>query len=309
MADLIDLGAAIVGGYVGSRGTDDQTTSPYMFPGQQAGVTDFLQRSRNQYGQGGRQYYPGQTVANLDPLQIQGQNTALGNVGAQTALGQMGAMSAANLAAGGDRVGGFQLADQVGFGLDPSLQAAVTNPIMRDLEQRVLPGMDLQATSQGAFGGSRAQQMKGQAGAQATEQMTDALTRANLAARGQTIDQRNSDITAQIHGRQQDINQNQLSNNARVQGLNAMQSAQGGLQAGANTMMDVGGQRQAYDQRLIEGDQARFNFGQNEWVDNLSRLGDRMVQPSFGGQTLEGTGTNLAGGFGGALTGWNAFRG
>jgi len=304
------IGTAIGGGLLGSQGTSDQTTEvkPYLFPGQEKGITDFLNASARQYNQGGPRYYPRQTVANLDPYKVQGQNAALGNVAAQDYLGANMAARAAQLAGGGgSKVGGFQLQDQIGFGIDPGLQNAVANPVMRQLQERILPSLDLQATQQGAFGGSRQAQMKGQAAADATERMTEALARANLQARGQSIGQRAGDISAQLGGRAQDIQQNNIANNAAASGLAYMPAAQSALQAGANTMQDVGNQRTLYDQSLISSDVGRWDFNQNRPVTNLTLLGNRLAQPSFGGydrtvQGQPGSATNI---LGGVYAGWN----
>lgn len=310
MADVYDVIGAGVGAWAGSQGTEDQTTTtaPYMFPGQHGGIERYLDHANAQYNQGGMKYYPNQTLANLDPLQIQGQNAALGNVFAQGQLGRQGAMANSALAGGGDRVGGFQLQNQIGFGIDQGLQDAVTNPIMRQLQERVMPGLDLQATQQGAFGGSRAQQMKGQASADAVGQMSDSIARANLQARQQSIGQRAGDIDAQLQGRNQDINQNQLSNQARYQALSSLPQASAGLNFGAGTMMDIGQQRQRYNQMQIDDAKNRFDFRQQEGVNNLNRLGDRLMQPSFGGQTetIEGMDGSAANIFGGAVAGYQA---
>lgn len=306
----IDWGSAIgtaIGGWMGGQGTPDQVTSqtPYMFQGQEEGITNFLNASKEQYQAGPQQYYPGQMVAGLDPNTIAGQNAALGTVGQQNQLGGAAAQGAMNLAGGGNRVGGFQLEDQIGFGLDPGLEAAVMNPIQRQLADRLKMG-NLSATSQGAFGGSRAEQIQGQSRADAQGQTADALARANLSARGQSIGQRAGDISAQLSGRSQDIQQNQLSNMATQAGLSAIPGAQQALLSGANVQQGIGGDRAAYEQALMNADKAKFDFEQQAPITSLNLLGDRMSM-NMGGQTtnVQGQSGTLANILGGAYTGAN----
>jgi hypothetical protein len=299
---------ALAGGLAGSQDNPDQktTNAPYMFQGQQEGINNFLNASKQQYGQGPQQYFPGNTVAGLDPSYTAGQNQQLGTINQQTGLANNMVSGVQNQLAGGDQVGGFQFQDQIGFGIDPSLQDAVTNPIMRNLQERMLPGLDLQATSQGAFGGSRAQQMKGQAVSDATGQMSDSIARANLQARQQSIGQRAGDIGAQTNSRGQDIQQNQYSNASTQWGLNAIPGAMNALQVPGQNVQNIGAQRNAYEQQLIDADKNRFDFNQQANLDNVSRLGQRMqMTPSGNVQTAQGAPANWATALGGAMTGYN----
>ena len=303
-ADLIGAG---LGAYLGSQGTSDQVTTqtPYHYAGQKQGVENFVNAAKTDYQNGPQQYYPNNTVADLDQNTIAGQNAALGTTGVQNQLGNSMAQGAMNLAGGGNRVGGFQLENQIGFGLDPSLQNAVMNPIMRNLEERTLPGMDLAATSQGAFGGTRQAQMKGNAVADATQQATEALSMANLQARQQSIGQRAGDISAQLQGRNQDINQNHISNNAMQAGMSSIPGAQQALLSGANTQMGIGQQRTGYDQLQIDADKRSFDFNQNAQSNAIDQLGNRMLMTPQGAiKTAEGQPGSLTNILGGAMTGY-----
>jgi hypothetical protein len=309
LEDNSDVLTALVGGYIGSQGTDDQVTTqePYHYAGQKEGIENFLNASKNKYLEGPEQYYPGPTVAGLDPNTIGGQNANLANIDRLNQLGSGMGQGALNLANGGaGRVGGFQLEDQIGFGIDPGLESAVTNPIYRDLEQRVLPGMDLQATQQGAFGGTRQAMMKGQAGAEATERATEALARANLQARQQSIGQRAGDIGAQLQGRGQDINQNLMENQASAAGLSMIPTAQSALGAGAAIQSGVGQARSAYDQLQIDQDKQAWDFNQMAERNALNELGNRM-QLNQGGwtRTNEGQDGSLVNILGGIASGYN----
>jgi len=305
---LIKAGGAALGGYLGSKGTPDQKTTeaPYMHPGQQEGITNFLNASKQQYLEGPQKYFPGQTVAELDPSYIAGQNMRLGTTNQQQGLVNNMVQGVQGQLQGADQVGGFQLQDQIGFGIDPRLQSAVANPIMRNLQERMLPGLDLQATQQGAFGGSRAQQMKGQAVSDSVGKMSESIARANLDARGQSINQRTGDINAQINARNQDINQNQYNNNVKQWGINAIPGAISALGSPGQSVQNIGRERTDYEQRLIGADKNRFDFNQTAPIDSLTRLGNRVNQAPGGvNRTVQGQEGNLTNILGGAFSGYN----
>lgn len=304
--DILQLGAGLAGAWAGSQ---DQTVTtenlPYLYPGQEQGIADVIDLARQEYLAGPRQYFPARTVAELDPNTVAGQNLALGSTGIQQQLANLGTFSAGELASGGaGRVEGFQLPDQIGYGIDQGLQNAVMNPVMRELENRILPGIELQATSQGAFGGTRQAMMQGQAAANATEQAAEALARANMDARAQNIQQRETDIRSMLEGRSQDINQNQLYNQALQSATRAVPAMMGAQLVPSQTMIDVGKQRQAYEQSLINADMNRWDFEQMAPQDALTLLGQRMTMNFPSGST--GTTINPANAatiLGGALTG------
>ena len=248
---------------------------------------------------------PGQQVASLDPTTIAGQNAALGVTGNQQQLADLSSFGAADLASGGaGRIGTAQLPGQAGWGIPTGLQDAVTNPIMQRLQEQIMPGIQQNATAQGAFGGTRMQQMQNNAIRDATGAMADSLSRANLQARQQDITQRGQDINATMQGRQQDIQQNNLYNQAVGQGLRLIPQSINNLLAPGNTMMDIGQQRTAYEQALIDADKARFDFNQNAGFDALTRLGNRItMSPPGGGFTRKGRDATWLDYLGGAATG------
>lgn len=275
---LYDNAGSLLSGFAGaydaSQGTDAQ--KPYMAPGQEALIGTANQAALNQFQQGPQEYYPGQTVAGQDPNVTAGQDAMLANTGIQQQLADAGGGAALNLAQGGaDRIGGFQLPDQVGFGLPEEYQNAIMNPIMRDLEERTIPGLHTASTAQGAFGGSRMAQQKADASAQATERATEALIRGNIDVRGQSIGQRAGDISAQLTGRGQDITQNQLENTAMANSADAITAGQSQQLVPGNTQSQVGVQRTAYDQDLLTADKDRFDWNRNEGISNVDRLFNR----------------------------------
>lgn len=297
---------ALVGGALGSLDSDTtETQAPYLYPGQLEGIANVIDLASQEYDLGPQQYFPGQTVAALDPNVIGGQNMALGQMDILRQLADTGTFAAAELASGGaGRIEGFDLPDQVGYGIDPGLEAAVMSPIMRELQNRVLPGIEMQATQQGAFGGTRQQMMMGQAAAEATGRASEAVARANLEARNQNIQQRSTDIDSMLSGRQQDIQQNQLYNSAMQSGMGGIAGMMGAQMIPAETMLDIGRQRTAYEQELLNADIDRFNFNQQAPINALSLLGQRMSMQFPGGSiNTVNRPANISTILGGALTG------
>lgn len=308
------IGAGL-GALVGAQGSQDQraTQAPFMFQGQGEGITNFLDASKQQYLAGPQQFYPGQQVASLDPNVIGGQNAALGTIPAQQQMADLTAFGAGDLLSGGaGRIDGFNLPNQVGFGIDQGLENAVMNPIMSSLRNDVLPALDLSATSQGAFGGTRHAMQRGRAASSAVESAAEAVARANLEARGQSIQQRGGDINAMISGRGQDINQNQLYNNAVRSGIDATTRAQDALLVPSNIQSQVGAARTAYGQSLLDADRARWDFNQQASIDAIDRLGQRMAMTPQGSvRTIHGQNGDWVSMLGGALSGVslaNSFR-
>lgn len=302
-----EVAASVLGGLAGAQGSQDavQTQAPYLFQGQEEGIVNFLDQSKQQFLGGPLQYYPGQTVAGLDPNTIAGQNSALGTLPVQQQLADAAGYGTGDLLMGGaGRIDGFNLPNQVGFGIDQGLENAVMNPIMQQLQEKVLPGINLAATSQGAFGGTRQGQMMSNAARDATGQAADAVARANLEARQQSIGQRNQDVQSMLQGRNQDINQNQIYNNAVQAGASAVPRAMEAQLVPGNIQGQVGGARTAYEQSLIGADKARFDFNQQASLDSVDRLGARMGQTPNGQiqtqQGQDGTWMNM---LGGALSG------
>lgn len=306
--DNADLIGGVLGAVAGLQDGENQTTTqaPYLYPGQGEGIANVINLAGQEYQNGPQQYYPGSPVAGLDQNLIDGQNSQLGTVGVQQQLADLGTFGAGDLLQGGaGRIEGFDLPNQVGFGIDQGLENAVMNPIMDQLTQRVLPGLDLQATNQGAFGGTRHAMMKGQAASDAIGQASDSIARANLQARGQSIGQRGTDINAMLSGRSQDINQNQLYNSAVGAGINAVPGAMAAQLAPGQVQQDVGKQRSAYEQALIDADMNRFNFNQQAPMDALTRLQSRMTLNAPGGaiRTDPGQQGSWLGAIGGGLAG------
>lgn len=283
-----ELLAGLYSGYQAYQGTSDAVTKPYMMPGQEAGYGTAIDAAMQDFSLGPDT--PGyKQIAGMDPNVIAGQNANLGALGQLGQLGQQGGQTALTLAQGGVApVEGFQLEDQIGFGIPQEYQDAIMNPIMRNLTDKVIPGLHQAATANGAFGGTRMQQQKADAAAQATQAATDAMIQGNLQARQQSIGQRAGDISALLSGRNQDIQQGQIANNAMATGMDALTAAGNLALAPGNVQTDIGTDRMEYEQKINDAlayNQNLANTNQDNWINQLF---NRLSGGNFGGSIQQG---------------------
>ena len=286
--DWGQLASTGAGAYSGYQGGDDTVQKPYYIEGQEAGLKDAIATARGQFEQGPNSYYPNSTVAGLDPTLAAGWQDKLGSGDRLQQMADRSGQAAMDVAGGGDRVGGFTLEDQIGFGIPEQYQNAIMDPIMKQLNQQIIPGIHTAAQSQGAFGGSRMQQQKADAATQATDMATQAMIRGNLDARGQSIGQRAGDISAQLTGRSQDINQEQNIMNNKLNGIGALGTSMLQQLAPGQNMEDVGKQRMTYDQSLLNADVDRFNWNRDESMNYIDRLFSRLNGSAQDGRVTPG---------------------
>lgn len=279
------IGAGVAGWLGGGSDGGDQTTyqRPYFYPGQEENLALAGAAAKSQFESGPQSYYPGATVAQMDPTRYEGQNMLLGARDQMYQGADAANLAGLQLAQGGaGRIGGFTLPDQIGFGIPQEYQNAIMDPIMNNLQERIIPGIHTAATQQGAFGGSRMQQQKADATAQATRDATNAMIQGNLQARNQSIGQRAGDIKAQLSGRSQDIQQNQLENAAMYNAAQALSTGSNLLARPGDLYSRVGQDREDYAQSLIDADRARFDWTRNEDNRYIDQLFDRMYGGQFG---------------------------
>lgn len=306
--DFGQLASAGFGAFDAYQGGDDVVQKPYFIEGQEAGLKDAIATARGQFEQGPNSYYPNSTVAGLDPTLAAGWDSRLGTTDRTQQMANRSGQAAMDVASGGDRVGGFTLEDQIGFGIPEQYQNAIMNPIMRNLNEQIIPGIHTAAQSQGAFGGSRMQQQKSDAATQATKAATDAMIQGNLQARGQSIGQRAGDISAQLTGRSQDIGQEQNIMNNKLKGIGALGTSMLQQQVPGQTMQDVGSQRMQYDQNLLDADVNRFDWNRDESMNYIDRLFARLNGTTNSGSIQEGSGGGLSDAFFGGLSGSNIWN-
>lgn len=246
-----------------SRST--QTTTTTLPAGQQRNVDTLLRGALDFFNSGGRQFFPGDVVADFDPLQTQGQNAVV------------------NFASG---VGSDLVSDSINANslfLDPNnlfnpgnipgFQGSVddiTNTFMRALTEGILPSIRAGGTASGQFGGSASGIGQALATDRATENLGDSLSQLYLGAYGQGLDSFNRAID-------------------RAPGLFNFGTAPG------STIAGVGGQRQGQAQDEIRGQVARHEFEQNEPIMLLNLLRDLTGQAGTFGGTQETQATQRAG--------------
>lgn len=234
-----------------------QTTKP--FPAQEKALTQLFGLSQGAFEQGPHQFFPGSTVAAQSGNTLAGQQLALDAIAPQSALGMAGARS-------------------VMAALDPnSAQSqAIIDPMIANLQSKILPGIGSQAIQQGAFGGDR-QRVQEQMAAEGTAgAATSALLRNQLAA------------------------------------MSALPGAQRGLLQPSMTASTVGAQQQAYNQALINAARERYSFEQEAPETALDRLASRISGIQLGqiGTTSGGGGgNNLAGAAGLGLAAYGLLGG
>ena len=216
------------------------TTTVLRPPKEQEAVDRLLDTSLlgvNEAGlPGGREFFPGDTVAGFNPNQTGGQQTNLDAV--QGGLVSQGIDQAlqSNLA----------LSDIGTLLSDPNALPGVAdfrrNTIeqgVRQLGEGLLPQLNLGSITAGGFGGSRNQ--IGQA--LAAERVADAT--------GRTLNNFDTNLFSQL------LNANTGALN-RAPGIAGLGLVPGQIQ------QEIGGAQQAQEQAELLGDRERFEFGQNE---------------------------------------------
>lgn len=226
---------------------------------------------------GGPEFFPGDTVADLNPDE----------------LAAMGAARGAASSISGNQLPAVRDASQFGLNLvrdipnHPVVQAATEaaiTPVQQRLQRQVLPGIDSGAIEAGQVGSSRHGVAQGNA--------INDFSRAALDA--------TAGIQNQALGRGMQLFSNTL---AQQPNIAALERAPGQI-------LDAVGQRnRAIEQANINEEIARHNFNDpfNKEVNRIAQIRDLLIG-NFGGTTTAPSNTTspLAGAAGGALTGFGA---
>ena len=279
MGALLAAGIGALGG-IGSSliGGQDQTVTSQtqLDPNVQRAQADLLTRAGG-LSQTPQAFFPGATVAPQSEFGFAGQQLALGQLPRIAEIGE--AQRLALLQGLGE--GGAQ---------DPRTLAqaeAVTQPIISQFQEQILPALQSQAISQGAFGGSRQNINEGIA----SGKVADAALRARAGvfenARLSSLRDRQA-----LLGLAPSVTQQQLAPSGVLQG--------------------IGGQQEAREQALINAERERFGFEQQAPGAALSQLASLVSQAQGGTtttQTTPGAQTNpLLAALGGGVTGLSLFN-
>ena len=219
-----------------------QTTTQALPQNQQTNVDTLMQGALDYFNTGGREFFPGDVVADFDPLQTQGQNNIVnfaGGMGTDLAGKAINANNA--------------LLDPAKM-LDPSQNPYFTNVIddllqrnTQNLTENVLPSVRSGGTSSGQFGGSAT----GIGEALATDRFHQG-----------NIQQQNT----------MGLDQQRLGMQGMLQAImNSPQMFNLGMAPG-QAIAGVGEARQNQAQNEIKGDVARHDFEQNEPIQMLELL-------------------------------------
>ena len=224
-----------------------QTTEPGAFA--RPSLERLLQDATKQLDAGGRQFFPGTTIAGFDPAQLQAFSSAEGAAGG--ILPQLAQGGADTL------MSAFKLATAPGD--DPVVQRQIQaglDPVTERFTQSILPNIRHGAIGAGTFGGPR----QGFAETQA----------------GKEFLRTSGDIS------------NQILSTARGQGLSALNQLQPVLQAqlaGSDVLSKVGGARQQQEALGLAEQKQRFDFGQNEQNETLKRFAQLILPATSGFNT------------------------
>jgi len=248
---------------------------------QQLNIDTLLQGALDFFNTGGRTFFPGDTVADFDPLQTQGQNQLINFAG-----GVGGDLT--NEAIAGNR---FFLNPENIFKPEniPGFQQVtddITRGFTQNLTENILPNIRSGGTATGQFGGSASGIGEALSVERSNAGLADSLGALNLGAFQAGLD-----------------TFNQAQN--RTPALFALGARPGQITAG------VGDARQNQAQAEIGGEIARHNFEQNEPLFNLAALQSATgTAGQFGGAQetrSEVTSSPLNQGIGALLTGASIF--
>lgn len=241
----------------GGKQTSTSTQTQRLPGGQQRAVDLMLQGAVQNYLGGGREFFPGDIVADFDPLQTMGQQGIVnyaGGIGTDlinNAISANNMLLDPNMLFNPSAIPGFQ-----------GVTDAITRQMTQNLTENILPSIRQGAVGSSQFGGTGQGIGEGLAVGRTNDSLGDALSQLNLGA--------------------------------YQMGLNAMQNAIGrapGLTAAgalpAQMIADVGAQRQGQAQREIGADMARFEFEQNEPIFQLQLLRDLAGRMGDYGGTVD----------------------
>jgi len=219
----------------GGRGNQEPTykrQEVVPWSGVQPFLRDVFQRLNELYSQGAPEYFPGQTVAPLGPDITAGVQKMRDAAGQQEQLLQ-------------DTLGRLQVATNPDVGNDPYLAGAVQGairPVMRQLNEVILPRIDSEAVAAGGYGGAR----QGIAQGIAARGAVDAIADRTFAAYSNAL-QRNLDRV--------------------LKSTFALPQLIAGTQAPAQTLIGAGNIMRSFEQALLDEARARYEYNATKDLD------------------------------------------
>ena len=265
-------------------GTQVSTSTTEPWEQQIPYLTSGFEQAKGLYNQGAPGYYPAETLAGFDPAQTAAQQATLGYaMGPRAASMQAGGEGALMRSLGGYT--GFNpqqssdlLAGNVRTGAGTpygAMENALTQGVIGNLQENILPGIRQQQVMYQPGGSSRAGLEQNKAIAKAvksglTKPLADMYSNAYQTAQGQRLPAANQIIGQQQYGQQM-----------YPSIMNAPMSMYG-------AMGKVGADRRAMTQSTIDRDMARYEYGANA-PQNALRNYMAMVTGDYGSTTEQTT--------------------
>ena len=268
----------------GGGGTQVSTSTTEPWAEQKGYLTGGFDQAKQIYDRGAPGYYPNETLAGFDPAQTAAQQATLGYAMGPRAAGmQAGGEGALMRSLGGYT--GFNpgqtsdlLAGNVRTGAGTpynAMENALTQGVMSNLQQNILPGIRQQQVQYQPGGSSRAGLEQNKAVAKAvqtglTKPLADMYSGAYQTAQGQRLPAANQIIGQQQFGQ----SQYPTTMTAPLQMYNAMGQ--------------VGADRRAMTQATIDRDMGRYEYDANA-PQNALRNYMAMVTGDYGSTTSQTT--------------------
>ena len=265
-------------------GTQVSTSETEPWAEQKGYLTGGFEQAKNIFDQGAPGYYPNETLAGFDPLQTYAQQQAVNYAKGPRAAGmQAGGEGALMRSLGGYT--GFNpgqtsdlLAGNVRTGAGTpygAMENALTQGVMNNLQQNILPGIRQQQVQYQPGGSSRAALEQNKAVSRAvqsglTKPLADMYSGAYQTAQGQRLPAANQIIGQQQYGQ----SQYPTTMTAPLQMYNAMGK--------------VGADRRAMTQATIDRDMGRYEYDANA-PQNALRNYMAMVTGDYGSTTEQTT--------------------
>lgn len=254
----------------GGSGNAKVTTKPPGF--QIPYIKSVLGEAQNLYNQPGPQYFPGETVAGLNP-NIQGSLNYLSGAAAPAQAQTAGASQQALGTA-------YASANPLMNPFFAQTAQAIIDPATQQMMRSILPQIDSGAVLAGQVGSSRQGVAQGNAINDYSRNILNALAQFGTSAYGQGLDtlSRGLAVAPQIQG---------------------MQAVPG------QTLGAAGDYQRAYEQQLIDAAQQRYNYEQQLPYEKLNYYAGLVGNP-LGSTTTNNPGSGqsgLQGALGGAATG------
>lgn len=202
--------------------------------------------SNQLYDTGGQQFFRGDTVADFNPTQIQGQQ-GLGQALTNTAAGGIRSNIQGAVDANNRFLGANYLTDLNATPGYAGIREGILRDTGRQLSESYLPSVRSDALGSGMFGGSRAQIGEALMGARSADEISRNL----------------SGLDAGIYGQNLQAQQNAINRTGQLTDLQ---------QSPDRALIDLGGQTQTQAQNEITGQRERWDFNQNRPYQNLQTL-------------------------------------